>query len=164
MGLNSLISLVTFIFQIGLTYLSLSFVYMVYVILDYERGFEAFIGVLLFQPLFALILASLTIAACLLVGLPIRFIPRLNLWWREHVVVAVAIVFVGLCLCAVSFLPGLMDETTIVHEDWERTKKIPHAVLTISGWFSMAFGTLHLYMPLGMQRSMERLISRLMKS
>jgi len=163
MGLNSLISLVTFIFQIGLTYLSLSFVYMAYVLLDYEGGFEAFIGVILLQPLFALVLASITIAACLLIGLPIRLTAGLNLWWREHVFIAVAMAFVGLCLCAASFLPGQMDETIIVTEGAEITKKIPDAALAISGWFSLAFGTLHLYMPLGMQRSMERLISRLLK-
>ena len=132
---------------------------MLFAMFDYQGGFASFVGLTLFQPTLAIILSILTVIVCGLVGLPIRLNSRLNNWWRTHFYVSIIIGFLGLVACAISLMPGFVEEVTYRMDGMDMTQTVPNQTLSISGWFLVAIGTLHTYPPKFIQDKFERLFS-----
>jgi hypothetical protein len=120
---------------------------MVFALLDYEGGFDSFVGLTIFQPVLAVILSALTIFCCLIFGLPIRLINKLNYWWTQHFYLSILLTFIGLILLGLSLNPDFIETTTITSDGLETTKKIPNSRLVITGWILTAFSALHIYPP-----------------
>lgn len=114
---------------------------------DYQGGFANFIGLTLFQPFLAFVFSILTVCLCGLIGLPIRLNNQLNNWWRTHFYVSILIGFLGLVACAISLLPGFTEEVTYRVDGMDMAQTVPNHIFFISGWFLVAFGTLHTYPP-----------------
>lgn len=126
---------------------------------DYQGGFASFVGLTLFQPILAILLSILTVIVCGLVGLPVRLNNRLNNWWRTHFYISILIGFLGLVACAISFMPGFVEEVTYRMDGIDMTQTIPNRILSISGWFLVAIGTLHAYPPKFIQDKLESLLT-----
>lgn len=133
---------------------------MLFAMFDYQGGFANFVGLTLFQPILAILISLLTVIVCVLVGLPIRLNHRLNDWWRTHFYVSILIAILGLVPCAISVLPGFVEEITYRMDGVDLTQTVPNQILSISGWFLVAIGTLHIYPPKYIQDKVERLFMR----
>ena len=134
---------------------------MIFAFLDYEGGFDSFVGLTIFQPIFAAILSILTIFCCLLIGLPIRLITKLNSWWTRHFYIAILLTSFGLALLGLSLTPQFIETTTITRNGLETTKEIPNGGLVIIGWLLTAFSTLHIYPPNRMTRKAQEILTTL---
>lgn len=132
---------------------------MLFAMFDYQGGFANFIGLTLFQPILAILISILTVIVCGLVGLPIRLNNRLNNWWRTHFYVSILIGFLGLVACAISLIPGFVEEVTYRMDGMDMTQTVPNQILSISGWFLVATGTLHTYPPKLVQDRLESLLT-----
>lgn len=121
---------------------------MLFAIFDYQGGFANFVGLTLFQSILAILISILTVIVCGLVGLPIRLNHRLNTWWRTHFYVAILIGLLGLVACAISLMPGFVEEVTYRMDGMDMTQTLPNRILSVSGWFLVAIGTLHIYPPI----------------
>ena len=126
---------------------------------DYQGGFANFVGLSLFQPILAILISILTVIVCGLVGLPIRLNNRLNNWWRTHFYVSILIGFLGLVACAISLMPGFVEEVTYRMDGMDMNQTVPNQILSISGWFLVAIGTLHTYPPKFIQDKLESLLT-----
>lgn len=132
---------------------------MLFAMFDYQGGFANFVGLTLFQPILAILLSILTVIVCGLVGLPIRLNNRLNTWWRTHFYISILIGFLGLVACAISLMPGFVEEVTYRMDGMDMTQTVPNRILSISGWFIVAIGTLHTYLPKFIQDRLESLLT-----
>lgn len=132
---------------------------MIFAMFDYQDGFANFVGLTLFQPILALLLSILTVIVCGLIGLPIRLNNRLNTWWRTNFYVSILIGFLGLVACAISLMPGFVEEVTYRMDGMDMTQTVPNQILSISGWFLVAVGTLHTYPPKYIQDKLESLLT-----
>lgn len=135
-------------FQFISTFILCFVMFMAFAVFDYEGGVAKFVGLALIHPSLGVLMAILTIIVCFLAGMPIRFIKRLNIWWRRHFYLALVLVLVGMISCAVSLLPNFIEEVDYVIDGMEMVKTVPNQVLSISGWFIAAFGAFHFYPPL----------------
>jgi hypothetical protein len=150
---------VTILFQVGLTIGTTFILYMLFALFDYQGGFANFVGLTLFQPILAILLSILTVIICGLFGLPIRLNNRLNNWWRTHFYISILIGFLGLVACAISLMPGFVEEVTYRMDGMDMTQTVPNRILSISGWFLVAIGTLHAYPPKFIQDKLESLLT-----
>lgn len=66
----------------------------------------------------------------------------------------------GLVACGISLMPGFVEEITYRMAEMDMTRTVPNQILSISGWFLVAIGTLHTYPPKFIQDKLERLISK----
>lgn len=64
--------------------------------------------------------------------------------------------FVGLTL----FQPIFAILLSIRMDGMDITQTVPNQILSISGWFLVAFGTLHTYLPKIFQDKIEKFISK----
>lgn len=127
---------------------------------DYQGGITNFVGLTLFQPIFAILMSILTVIVCGLVGLPIRLNSKLNTWWRTHFYVSILIGVLGLVACVISLMPGFVEEITYRMDGINMTQTVPNQILSISGWFLVGIGTLHAYPPKGLQDKLEKLFNK----
>lgn len=132
---------------------------MLFAMFDYQGGFANFVGLTLFQPILAILISILTVIVCGFVGLPIRLNNRLNTWWRTHFYVSILIGFLGLVACAISLMPGFVEEVTYRMDGMDMTQTVPYRILSISGWFVVAIGALHTYLPKFIQDRLESLLT-----
>ncbi len=153
-----IIKIATILFQVGLTIVTIFILYMLFAMFDYQGGIANFVGLAIFQPIFAIILSLLTVIICGLIGLPIRLNKRLNNWWRTHFYISILIGFLGIVACAISLMPGFIEEITYRMDGMEMTQTIPNQILSISGWFLVAMGTLHTYPPKFLQDKLENFL------
>jgi len=143
----------------GLTVGTTFVLYRLFAMFDYQGGIAKFIGLTLFQPISAVLVSISTVIICGLIGLPIRLNNRLNTWWRTHFYVSTLIGFLGLVTCAISLMPEFVQEVTYRMDGMDMTQTVPNQALSISGWFLVAIGTLHVYPPKLLQDKLERLLA-----
>ncbi len=135
-------------------------IYMIFALMDYQGGIDGFIGMAIFQPIMGAILSVLTILVCFLLGLPIRLIRKVRVWWSRRFYIAIGLTFVGLILLGLSFMHHFMQVATILRDGIEITKSIPNGGLVISGWFLTAFCILHTFPPEGMKIKVQQLLTK----
>lgn len=145
--MSKTITILTLGLQVALTFIATICIYMVFALLDSDFGFDGLFGLVIFQPIIAIILSCLTIFVCLIVGLPIRLNKRLNYWWTSNLYISIIGTICGLTFLSLALLPTFR-ETVTYHLDGQPTlKQIPNAIFLISGWFLTAFSLLHIYPP-----------------
>ena len=132
---------------------------MLFAMFNYQGGIANFVGLTLFQPLFASLLSVLTVIICGLVGLPIRLNKKLNNWWRNHFYVSILLGLIGSLACATSLLPSFVEEATYGIDGMDVTQTVPNQILAFSGWLLLGIGTLHTYLPNGIQDKIENLVN-----
>ncbi|QSE97026.1 hypothetical protein [Fulvivirga lutea] len=101
----------------------------------------------------------MTVIVCGLVGLPIRLNNRINTWWRIHFYVPILIEFLGLVACVISLMPGFVEEVTYRMDGMDTTQTVPNQILSISGWFLIAIGKLHVYPPIILEQKLLVLLN-----
>jgi len=151
-----------FIVQCAAAFLTGLFIYMMFALLDYSGGLQAFIGLAIFQPIMGGILCAISILICLIAGLPIRF-GKLRSWWGNHFIIPIAGIITGLLLLSFSITPMFIESVTILEEGEEITRKIPNEILALSGWFLLLFSILHILPPENTIQKMEALVLRLFR-
>lgn len=142
--MHKAIGLLILVVQTVFTLFAMVCVYMVFAILDSEFGLDGLVGLTIVQPILALILSSVTIFACLIVGLPIRISRKLTYWWM-YFYVPFFMAFFGLTFLLLSLLPGLSETIHAEVAGQLTVKQVPNTVLCICGWFMTAFSLLHIF-------------------
>ncbi|HWJ26723.1 MAG TPA: hypothetical protein VNS32_09275 [Flavisolibacter sp.] len=135
----------TLLFQLFVTYAVLLIVYLYYAQFDIDDNNDNPFAFFLFQPIFGFIVSSITVAACLIVGLPIRLIKRLKQWWYTKPVIPLLGVAIGLVLLLLAFYPACQETWKVVIDGEPTQKQVPNIVLSRTGWFVTAFFLLHFY-------------------
>ena len=143
--MNRLLTIFIFIFQLVLTFVLMFCVYMVFALLDYQSGIDGLVGLPLFQPVFATIISIVTISLCFVAGLPIRLHRGVREWWVRYYYIAIIGIVAGFVLLALSLLPQF--QMTVLTDGQDVTKQIPNIGFVMTGWFILAFSTLHLFPP-----------------
>ena len=109
---------------------------------------------LIFQPIVGTIITSIAIAVLLVLGLPIRHLPRLHQWWRKHGWFVFVLGTMAFGMMHASWLPPLRIQTT--HPDLGTSVDSFHPVLAFGGWMLTIFSVLHFYPPLPWFRPRQR--------
>ncbi len=143
--LRLLINLTILFIQCSVTFVMLLFIYMIFVLLDYQGGIDGFIGTTIFQPILGGLISIVTILVCLIIGLPIRLVKTINSWCSKNYFIFILGTITGLTLLAVSFLPSFKESVKTTIENQETTKEIPNLILVSIGWFLTAFATLQIF-------------------
>jgi hypothetical protein len=146
------------IFQLFITFIALFVIYLIFALLDMD-DFDMIIEAtfLIFQPILAIILSTLTIVACIIVGLPIRLLPKVNLWWRRRPVIPAVALTVGIILLCLS--ANFKETQNIAIDGIEKQNEVPNYSLALTGWFMTAFALLHFY-PMHFWLSKNKRISK----
>ena len=154
--LKTILSKLTFLIQLFSTAFVLFGVYMIYAVLtNVEFDMVTGIGFLLFQPLIAFVLISITLSLCLLLGLPLRKNSRLSNWWKARQVIPILGTGLALLFLMLSFIPGISEPTQVELDGMTIETNMPNSTLTICGWFMLAFSMLHFY-PLALMESITK--------
>ena len=149
--MNKVINILTVAIQIGATLITMFVLFMIFALLDYRGGIEGLIGILIFQPIMAIVFSLLTIFICVIIGLPLRLHRRLNIWWRTKFYISLVLVIIGLTMCIVSFMPSMIEEIEYNQDGIIQFVTVPNMYLVSIGWFMLAFGILHSFLPYKLQ-------------
>lgn len=99
-------------------------------------------------------LAVLTTGVVLVLGLPLRLIPRLRTWWSDNGEYTLLGALVGAGLIASSFLAGSPDAVSVDGVDLPIFQ--PHWMLLLAGWTVLAFSCAHVRWPRRWTRAILR--------
>jgi hypothetical protein len=91
--------------------------------------------------------AILTTAVVLVLGSPIRLIPRVRRWWMANGEVMVAGALLGCALIVSSFLLGQQETIRETSSQWFEVL-MPNGALLLAGWLFLSFSCAHLLWPL----------------
>lgn len=155
-----ILNLIVLVLQGITTFVTLIVIYMIFVFTDYQGGIDSFIGTTLFQPIIGGIISLATIGICLLIGLPLRIVDRINSWWTERFWLAILGAFFGFSLIIISMLPSMKEIINTTIENRNVTRQIPNVVAATTGWFLIAFSLLHIFPPKKMMLWIEGVISK----
>ncbi len=136
---------------------------MVFAFLDSDFGFDGLFGLIVFQPIIAIILSGLTILVCLIVGLPIRLKSKLNYWWTTHFYVSIIGAIIGLTFLVLALFPTFRETVTYDLDGVPALKQIPNKLLSVAGWFLTAFSLLHIYPPPQLTEKVKRIFQKSFK-
>ncbi len=159
--MSRIVTILTFGLQIASTFISIFCIYMVFAMLDSDFGVDGLFGLVIFQPIMAIILSAMTIFVCLIIGLPIRLNKKLNYWWTRNFYISIIGTIIGMTFLFLALLPAF-TETVAYDLDREPTiKQIPNSIFSMTGWILTAFSILHIYPP---RQSTEKLKSIFQKT
>lgn len=88
-------------------------------------------------------LAAVTLVVVILLGLPLRLIPRVHDWWASHWWLPLVGLFVGAMLVALSWPFGSVYTGSTNGFDFEQYQ--PHGGTLLAGWFVFAFCVVNLW-------------------
>jgi len=159
--MSKTITILTLGLQIALTFIATFCIYMVFALLDSDFGFDGLFGLVIFQPIIAIILSGLTIFVCLIVGLPIRLNNKLNHWWTKNFYISIVGTICGLTFLFLALLPTFNETVTYDLDGVPTLKQIPNSIFSIIGWLVTAFSLLHTYLPSRLTNLCENLILNL---
>jgi hypothetical protein len=138
---------------------------MVFALLDSDFGIDGLFGLIVFQPIIAIILSGLTTFLCLIIGLPIRLNNKLNSWWTTNFFVPIIGAVLGLTFLSLALLPAFTEHVTYELDGEQTLKEVPNSIFSIVGWLLTAFSLLHIYPPRQLTNRVHRMFrSKLSKS
>ncbi|WP_136666907.1 hypothetical protein [Flavobacterium sp. H122] len=159
--MNKTITILTLGLQITLTFIATFCIYIVFALFDSDFGIDGLFGLVIFQPIIAIILSSLTIFVCLVVGLPIRLYSKLNYWWTTNFYISFIGTIIGLTFLFLALLPTFRETVTYNLDGQPTLKQIPNSMLFISGWLITAFSLLHIYPPRQLTEKIKTIFKRI---
>jgi hypothetical protein len=162
--MSKTITILTLGLQIALTFIATFCIYMIFAILDNDFGFDGLFGLVIFQPIIAIILSGLTIFVCLIVGLPIRLNSKLNYWWTTNFYISIIGIIIGLTFLFLSLLPTFKETATYDLDGQQTLKQIPNSILSIFGWLLTAFSLLHIYPPRQLTEKAKNIFEKTFKT
>lgn len=136
---------------------------MVFALLDNDFGFDGLFGLVIFQPIIAIIFSGLTIFCCLIVGLPIRLNNKLNYWWTTNFYIAIIGTICGLLILISAMLSEFQETVTTCRGEDEASKQIPNSMLSCLGWLLTAFSILHTYPPRQLTEKIKSIFEKVFK-
>lgn len=101
---------------------------------------------IIFQPIMGAILSAIAILFLLIIGLPIRLIKRMNIWWKAHWWLPFVIGTLAFAMMVLSWIPYFRIK--VMHPELGVMVDTFHPVLAIVGWLLTLFAVLHFYPPL----------------
>jgi hypothetical protein len=101
---------------------------------------------MIFQPIMGAIFSGIAILLLLILGLPIRFIKRINMWWKAHWWMPLFIGTAAFIMMILSWTPAFRIK--VMDPDLGMMVDSFHPVLAISGWLLTLFAVLHFYPPI----------------
>ena len=101
---------------------------------------------MIFQPVMGAIFSGIAIVLLLIVGLPIRLIKKVNMWWKAHWWLPFFIGSVAFCMMVLSWMPHFRVQ--IMDPEFGTMVDSFHPVLAIGGWLLTLFAVLHFYPPM----------------
>jgi hypothetical protein len=155
-----ILNLITLGIQGIITFITLIMIYMIFVLLDYQGGVDGFIGITFFQPIIGGLISIVTIGICLLIGIPIRFINKINAWWAKRIWLSFLGTVMGLFLLSLSFLPSMTETINITIDNEIIQRQIPNLGFATTGWFLTGFSLLHLFPTYRMREWTEEMIGK----
>lgn len=116
-------------------------IYMIYALSGYQGGIDGVVGIFVFHPLMAMMLSSLTVICCLVLGLPIWFCEKVNIWWTNRSYIPIVLICIGIGLMLLSHM--YKAEFNWLDNGREKIEYIPNIYLFVTGWFLISFSTLY---------------------
>ena len=145
--MNRIITILNIGLQIALTFIATFFIYMFFALLDSDFGIDGIFGLLFFHPIIGILLSSITIIVCLIIGLPIRLNNKINNWWINNSYISIVGILIGLAFLIFSILPQYKETVNICKGETLAVKQIPNKILSYIGWILTSFSILHTYPP-----------------
>ncbi len=136
---------------------------MVFALLDSDFGFDGLFGLVIFQPIIAIIISGLTIFVCLIVGLPIRLNNKLNFWWTTNFFVSIIGTIIGLTFLVLALLPTFSEAATYDLDGVPTLKQVPNSTFSYIGWLLTAFSILHTYPPRQLTEKIKSIFEKVFK-
>jgi hypothetical protein len=147
------------LYQLIFTFLVLFAIYMIYALLDViEIDLIAGIGFMVFQPILGIVMTSLTIIICMIIGLPIRLINTINHYWKAKPFLSIVGTITGFVLLFLSFGNKFTELKEVMINNETILKKVPNITIALTGWFLIAFSLLHFY-PQSLFKLLKRRLS-----
>lgn len=109
---------------------------------------------LIFQPIVAVVLTTISIGIVGTVGLPIRVFRGLRTWWIDHWWISFIIGTVAFAMMWVSWLPDLRVQ--VWNPDLESHQDSFHPILGLGGWLLTLFAVLHFFPPFRILRPVRK--------
>jgi len=142
--MKKFVSLPIILYQLFITFTTLFVIYLILALLDMDEFDMITEGAFqIFQPLFAITLSTLTIVACIIVGLPKRLLPKVKRWWSRRPFIPAVTLTIGIILLLLSLNENFKETRSIAIDGIEREKDVPNYALALTGWFVTAFALLH---------------------
>jgi hypothetical protein len=153
------ITILTLVLQLVFTFIVTFCIYMIFVLIDSDFGFDGIFGIVFIQPIIAIIISSLTIFVCFIVGIPIRFHKKLNIWWKKNYYLSIIGIIIGLIFLGLALLPSFSETVNYDLDGVPTIKQIPNSIFTYIGWLLTAFSILHTYPPLQITEKIKLIFS-----
>jgi hypothetical protein len=147
MNIKTIVNILIFGGQCLAAFMTTFVVSITYSLFNYQGGFAEFVGFTIFQPIFAIVFASLTVAGNLIIGIPIRRNKRINNWWTARLYVPLILFVIGLVFIILSLSSPFIEVLTYRMDGMDRTDTVPNRFFSITGWFLTNFAVLHTFPP-----------------
>ncbi len=122
-------------------------VYMVYAVNDSDWGFDGLVALATVGLLSAMFFSALSVGACFLVGLPIRYSTSFLNWWKRKFWLSPTIGIVGVGIVLYSLTPVNLEWVKVPGDPNGGERLIPRLTFALTGWFTSIFGVLHTFLP-----------------
>lgn len=137
---------------------------MIFALIDSDFNFDGLFGLVIFQPIMAIILSGLTTFVCLIIGLPVRLNKKLNYWWTRNFYIPIIGTIIGLIFLFLALLPTFSETVTYDLNGEPTLKQIPNSIFSITGWLLTAFSILHIYPPRQLTEKVKRIFQKTFKT
>lgn len=101
---------------------------------------------MIFQPIMGAIFTGAAIIGLLILGLPIRLVKRINIWWKAHWWISLLLGCVALAMMCASWIPRM--RVKVLNPETQIQIDSFHPALALGGWLLALFAVLHFYPPL----------------
>lgn len=155
--MNKTIAILTLGLQVALAFITICSIYIVFALSDNDFGIDGIFGLVIIQPIIAIIISILTIIICLIIGLPIRLNNKMHHWWITNFYISIIGTVFGLIMLILAILPEFQETVAICIDEDVVSKQTPNPVFMCGGWFLTTFSLVHLYPPRQLTENLKRI-------
>jgi hypothetical protein len=102
------------------------------------------LNMLIYGIYLPIVFTGFTVAVCLVIGLPIRFIKKINNWWYSNFGWQIIILAIGLLLLFLSGNGNFQEKEVININGETEVHYFSNIYLSLTGWLLLAFSILHI--------------------
>jgi hypothetical protein len=161
--MSKIITILTLGLQIAMTFIATFCIYMVFALLDSDFGIDGIFGLLFFHPIIGILISAMTIIVCLIIGLPIRLINKINDWWIKYNYISIMGTIIGITFLILSLLPQYKETVSICIGETSAVKQIPNEMFSYIGWILTSFSILHTYPPKQVTEKLNLFLKRIIR-